>query len=457
MSIDQHVPVTVSVNNSGIALTGFGTIAVLSYKEAFPELSRSYGKLSDLIADGFAADSVEARAVGRIFGQSPHPAQVKIIRGVNVPTLVYELAVLEAVEGFVYKLKVKGEGFADTTISYTATGGDDEGDIAGELITQLNAVTDKNYTAVADGSDPSLIVVTGTAPGDWFSIEVLDTTMISIENTTADPDVAADLAAIQLYDDNWYYLETNFNSAAMVLATADYIESAGFKFYAVDLVDSAIENGALGGGDLADQLHDLGWKRTAYAYHRKPNDMMVAGWEGRLCPLQVGTWDAAYKSLTGVTADSFSATQMNNMDDKKCSYYKAEAGRSFTWNGAIANTDYKWFDVTVSLDFVIDLIQKRVLGARLALNKVTYTDEDIQGVIKGAVQGAIDEAKSEAHRIIALGTPGDPDDPEPTVFFPRVADIDPSDRALRVVPDGDVSFRLQGAVNVVPINLTVTF
>jgi len=459
MSIDQHVPVTVSVNNAGIAKQGFGLTAILTYKTVFPELSRAYAKVSDAVADGFATDSPEGRALARILGQSPHPVQVKMIRGTRIPTQRYELGVLDVVEGFTYKINVKGEGFSDTLLSYTALEGDDEDDIVAALVTQAQAVEDRNYTAsaVVDASGPDTLRFLGNAPGDWFSLQVFDTLMLSIVQNHDDPGIADDLADVMLYDPDWYYLETNFNSSATVLEAADFIESAGFKAYIVDLVDSEIENSAPGGDDIASQLDALGYKRTLYAYHRKPNEMMAAGWEGRISPLAVGTWDAAYKPITGVTADSFTATQMNNMDGKKCSYYKAEAGRSFTWNGAIANTDYGFFDNTVSLDFVVDDIQKSVLAARLALNKVAYTDEDIQGVIKGAVEGAVDRAKSEAHKIIALGMPGDEDDPEPTVFFPRVKDIDPGARALRTIPDGTVSFRLQGAVNTVPINLTVTF
>jgi hypothetical protein len=461
MSIDQHVPVTVSVVNTGIALTGFGRTAVLSYKNLWSGRSRIYAHpsaVTDMLADGYEADDVEVLSVKRIMAQSPHPKDVKIIKGTRIPTMRYELVIEDAIEGQIYSARVVGEGVTTTIVSYTAVGGDDEADIAGELITQLQAVVDRNFSATVDGSDPDQINVVGTAAGDWFSIEIqCSTELIRISMTHADPGIADDLGEILLADSDWYYLDTNFNSEAMILEAADFIESAGFKAYIVDSCDSDIENTASPGTDIASQLNALGYKRTLYSYHRKPNEDLSAGWEGRVSPLQVGTWDAAYKSLVGVSADAFTPTQMANMDAKKCSYYKAEAGRAFTWNGAIANTDYAWFDVTVSLDFVIDLLQKRVLAARLSLNKVAYTDEDIQGVIKGAAQGALDECKSDSHKIIALGTPGDPDDPEPIITFQRVADIDPSLRSVRELPPGNAVFRLQGAVNIVPIDLTVTF
>lgn len=456
MSIDQHVPVTVSVNNAGIAREGFGTSGILSYKQGPFAGARSltFTRLADAITAGFPADSPEGLSVARILGQSPHPISVKLLRGTLPPTQRFTLNISSVRNSFAYRINVKGEGVTPTAVSFTSDASATDAEIVAGLVTALNAVTGKNYTA-AGASSP--FTVTGSAAGNWFSLEVLDTSAISIIQDHADPGIATDLAAIYLLDPTWYYLDTSFNSTAMTLAAAAWIEATPFKAYVVDLVNSDIENTAAPGSDIAAQLKALGYKRTLYSYHRKPNEKMSAAWEGRVSPLNVGTWDAAYKNLTGVTADEFTATQVVNIEAKKASYYKAEAGRSFTWNGAIANTDFNFFDNTVSLDFVVDDIQKSVMGARLALNKVAYTDDDIQGVIKGAVEGAVDRAKSESNKIIALGTPGDPDDPEPIVSFPLVKDINPSLRALRQLPPGNVTFRLQGAVNIVPISLTVTF
>jgi hypothetical protein len=458
MSIDQHISVTAIVNNAGIATIGFGTIGILSYTTLFTGRSRTYRRVADMITDGFAADGPEVAAASRIFGQSPRPDQLKILRGDLPPTQRYELLVTDAIEGHVHTIKVKGEGVVSTTVEYEVEGGDDEGDIAGELVTVLNAVEDKNYTAAIDGSDPNLIIVTGDDPGNWFSLEVASSTvLLSIAQTHADPGIATDLANILIEDSDWYYLDTNFNSEAMVLEAAELIEATAFKAYIVDLVDSDIENTSAPGSDIAAQLNALGYKRTLYSYHRKPSEDMAAAWEGRLAPLNVGSWTAAYKSLTGVTADSFTATQMTNLDAKKCSYYKAEAGRSITWKGWVANTDYGYFSTTVEIDFVVDLIQKRLFGVFVAMLKVAITDEDIQGKLKPAGQGALNIAKSDKHKIVAPGTPGEPNDPEPLFTFPRVKDIPAEDRAAGHIPDGTASFRLQGAALTAHVDLTAVF
>lgn len=462
MSIDQHISVIARINNQGIAKQGFGTIGIASYTTLFADMTRTYRRVADMIAAGFAADGPEVTNANKALGQSPHAPLIKVLRFTHKPTQQFELVVLDAVEGAVYKALVGGQGVTETTISYTADNDDTEDDIAAALRTQLQAVVGRNYTATVDASDLSLINVVGNAAANWFWIEVqCSTELLGIAQTHADPGIATDLAAVKNVDNDWYYLATAFNSEAMILEAAEWIEGEDFKAYIVASSDSLIENDALPATDVAAQLKALGYKRTLYSYSRKPQLMLGAAMEGRLAPFNVGTWTAEYMTVTGVTADAFSAQQMAVLDSKLCSYYKVEANSSIFWPGKVANTEYGYFDVTVSLDFVIDLIQKRLFSVRRALanmgSKVGYTDEDIQGVLQPAGQGALDIAKSDTHKIVAPGTPGDANDPQPTFTFPLVKDIAPGERSVRNLPDGSASFRLQGAVDTIGVDLTVTF
>ena len=457
MSIDQHVSVNLLVNNSGLSKQGFGTIAMVSYKEDLFDgnSSVSYTRLADALADGLVATSPEALFIARVLQPSPHVPLVKLIKGTRPPTQQYTLVVEDAIEGAVYSAKVKGEGVTATTVSYTALNADDEADIAGQLITQLQAVIGRNYAAVVDGSDPNMIVVTGTDPGDWFSIEVIRTDLIRTRQTHADPGIADDLGDVAVIDNDWYYLYTAYNSEDMVLSASGYVEAQSFKVYVPDFCDSEAENSALT-ADLAGQVAALTLKRTLPFYHRKPNEMFGAGVGGCLAPLNVGKWAAAYKTIVGTTADGFTGTQITHLDAKRCSYYKTEAGRNITWKGWVGDTQYGYFNTTVELDFVLDLIQKKAFGVLVSMGKIGFTDEDL-AMIRGAIEGAIDICKSSDHRIVAPGIPGDPDDPVPQVLVPRVADIDPDERAAGNLPDIAISFRLQGTVLTVGVDLTVSF
>lgn len=549
MTIDTHINVTLRVNNSGIGRQGFGTIGVMGYTTAFPEVSRTYNRLADAIADGIAVDSPEGRSLARILGQSPHPKQAKVLRGTRPPTQRYAISMHNAISiGRKYELSVEGEGVTDTTISVTpladiafvdgdvtvgtdliaeaahgmqtgvgpyrlknvggalptglaadtpvwvyaptvnsfglassyanamagtlinitaAAGGGthtlsrgQNDSVMGQLVDQLNAVVGKNFTAVQTPGalETDTITVTADAPGEWFSIAVQSGQVdnLTIVQNHADPGIAADLAEIMLVDNDWYYLDTSYNSESMVKSAAEIIEATPFKAYLVDVVDSAVEDTAAGNGDVGDDVEGESYKRTVVAYHRDPADKLSAGVMGRVASLNVGTWTLAYKTITGVTAQRFTATQINNLDAKKVSYYKEEAGRSIFWEGKVGNPDYGFFDNTVALDFVLDDIQKSAFGLLVSLDKLSYDDEDI-AAMRSTIAGAINRAKSDKYKIIARGTPGDPNDREPMVTFPKVADIDPSVRALRKLPDGSVSFRLRGSIHTVDVDLSVTF
>lgn len=458
MSIDQHINVVAKINNQGIALQGFGLVGHVTYTDLFAERSRVFSQVSELIDLGFAADSPEVIFATNIKSQSPCPKQFKLLRGTRAPTQKYTLEVLDVRNNFAYQIKVKGEGVTPTTAEYVSDDDATDAEIATGLVAALNAVVGNNYLAAGVASP---FTATADAAGDYFTLEVLDTTALQIQQTHVDPGIALDLAEIVVADPNWYYLHTAFNSTDMVLETAAWVEATPFKTYIAELVDSDIENTVAPGADLAAQLKALGYKRTLYAYHRKPNEMLGSAAEGRFAPLNVGQWTAAYMTFVGVTADTFTPQQITNLDAKKCSYYKVEAERSIFWQGKVANTDYGFFDVTVSLDFAIDLIQKRLFALRVALanqgSKVGYDDADIQGKLKPAGQGALDVLKSDKHKIVARGTPGDVNDPEPLFTFPFVKDIDPGTRALRELPDGAASFRLLGAVDTIDVDLIATF
>lgn len=547
MSLDTHVQVTLTVNNTGVALAGFGLIGAITYKTVFPERIRLYNRLADVISDGFAADSPEAIAVTRILGQSPHPTQVALIRGDLAPTQRYVVEAIAVRNSYPYRIGAIGEGVTSEDVEYESDAASSVAEIHSGLVTELNAVVGKNFTAAfsaataaagaftathgtetftkaahgfqtgdgpyqltttttlpaglalatdyyvirVDANDfqlatslanalagtaqpisdngtgvhtitpntalsPALpFTVTADAAGEWFSLEMLDRSILSAYQNHADPGIATDLAAIQAADSSWYYLYTFFNSDALVLAAANWVEANG-KMYYPDISNTECENTASGNSEIGDDLLALELKRTLPVYHARPAAMAGAALEGRLAPLNPGKWTAAYKTLSGVPVMTFTATQMANLDARKMTYYKREAGRSITWEGKVGNTEFGYADVTTSLDWFLDRLQKRIFGVFAAKNKVAYTDEDI-AEIRGAAEGVVLEGMSDAYTIIAPGTPGDPDDPVPTVTFPRVRDVDPSIRALRQLPNGAIAFRLQGAVHSVLVDVTVSF
>lgn len=330
--------------------------------------------------------------------------------------------------------------------------------VMAQLVDQLNAVEGKNFTAaqVPGAGDTDTLTITGDAPGDFFTVEALDTNVIKIANTTADPGTAADLAQALINDPDFYYVTTTVPSKPIVMATAAWTEATEFKAYTPSVSDSDCENTDEDGGDVISSITALGYKRTlGPIYHRKPSQMIGIGCAGRIAPLTVGKWTVAYKAITGCTYDKLTATQIANLDAKKATYYKLEGDRSILWEGRVGNPDYLFFDVTVGLDRFLDDLQKSMFGVFVGQDKVEYDDEDIEH-IRAAGFGAITRGIRDGY--VAAGTPGNTTtDKEPVLVFPRVADIDPGARALRNVPSGSCSFRYKGAVHTVDVDIAVNF
>lgn len=311
-------------------------------------------------------------------------------------------------------------------------------------------------------SDP--FTVTGNATGDWFSIGSADVSAFNVAQTHADPGIAADLDAIAQAigpdtSADFYRVDTLYNSKAYVLAVGDWVEDNG-RTYIIDTNDtsSAVIAHDEGGGDT-DTLGTIlarGYKRTMASFHSRPAAFYSAGMNGILLPINPGLWTAAYKQPQGVEGVNLTTTMIDNIEDRRAGSISRDLGAVFSWNGEVPNEDYGYLDITVSVDWLIDALQKAALGIFLAKLKVGYTDQDIDD-IAARWRGVVAEAISDEHKMIAAGTPGDPNDPIPQVIFPRVADIDPAVRKLRKLPNGQVSCRFVGAVQSVDALITISF
>lgn len=548
MSLDTHVQVNLVVNNSGVALAGFGLIAALSYSPVLTQRATLYSRASAAVTDGFAADSPEVLFISKVMSQAQHPTQVMLIKGDLAPTMRYLIEAAAITNAHDYQIQVDGEGVTSTEVEYTSDSSATKAKIHNGLLTGLNAVVGKNFTAafsaataiagtfttthgtetfnrvahgfqtgdgpyqltnsggalpggtatltnywiIRDSADafklatslanalagtnilisddgtgthtitpnsalsPHLpFTVTGDSPADWFSLEVIDTLDLSIEQNNADPGVATDLATIRTANSTWYYLHTLYNSDDYVKAAAAWCEANGVMYY-FDSQNTDAENTAVGNSEALDDIWRLEYKRVVPSYYTSPKHMHSAGLMGILAAYNPGKWTAAYKTVVGSAAKQFTDTQFANLDARKASYYKSEAGRSITWEGKVGNVSYGYPDITTGLDWFLDALKKRCYGVFVALPKVALVDEDI-AKLKAAAEGVVDLGKSDAYDIIAPGTPGDPDDPVPTVYLPKVADMTPEDRAARRITNGLITFRMQGAGHSVIFDVTVSF
>lgn len=461
MSVDQFVDFQILVNNSGLTKQGFGLIAVVTHKNLFPGRSKLYSRTADMITDGFASTSPEVRCVSQILKQPTHPPRVLLIKATSSVVMTYVITVGAVINNEAYPLTIGGEGFAETLCTYTSDGSATNDEIVNGWVALLNAVASKNYTAAATGSVGSkALTITSNASPNWFYVTVdpANTDNIVMANTTVGTGIDTELDAIKAKDNSWYWIATLYNSQSYVLLVADWVE-ANKKLYFVDVNDThSISTVLSGADDTLAALHGLSYTRTYYNYYDNQSFFFSAGLEGLLAPKNVGRWTAKGKTVIGVPAVNINDNHTANILARRGNSYTFEGGKNVTWEGQIANTSYGFVDVTINLDYISDTTIKTCLGVETANDIINYTDEDI-AMVEGAIYSqVILDALSPSHKIMAPGNPDDPDnDPPPSIAFPRVADVDPSVRALRELPDGQLTFRLAGAVHKIFVVATVSF
>lgn len=453
MAITDHVSISIAADSVSAARLGFGVPGILSCNAAFPERSRTYTSLAGLASDGFATTSPEYLAMASCFAQKPRPPRAKVLRAVGAPTQRYTITPTVA-DSTVYAIHVKGEGITAETVSITSGVGATATTISDALRTALDAVVGENYAL----SGTTTVVVTGDAAGDWFSLEVDDTSRLSIIQDHAEPAtaLATDLNDITNEDDEWYWLVTLYNSEAYVLAAAAWVESAGTpKFYVTQTSSTEdILLAASGANGPLDNLANQAYERTAGFYHPDPSEFADAALVGNLAPRVVGTWTAKFKRLSGVATVTLTPTQRGRLIDRNANSYETVAGVPIVFEGTTAagpSVVRGFIDETVALDWVQDDMSAGIFEAMAGADKIPRTNEGMV-VIEAAIRATLDRAVDRG--IAAELGPDEEDGPSPNVEIPDVADMDDLlPRGVRAA----FSFKLAGAIHTAdPVTGVVT-
>lgn len=434
MPVSNYVTVSITRETLGVPRASFGVPMILSHSNSSDSWdvgeSRIYSSLSGVEADFPILTGPEYRAAVAMFSQPTRVPKIVIGRGANKPTQAYSLA-FTAANSKVYSLRVSGEGVTETTVSYTSDASATLAEIAGGLVAALNGVVGANYLA-AGASSP--ITITASDPGDWFSVEIISGPGMEIEQTHADPGVAADLSAILTNRHGWYALDTHYNSNAYVLAAAAWAE-ANQKLYAAATNETKAKTVAAGAGtDTGDDLKTLNRDKTVCLYSAAPDHMLSSAMLGLMLPSDPGTETWAHKRPVGVPYSKLTDTQRANLEDKNILFYENAAdGLNVTWEGKVASGE--WIDTIRLIDNVYDEVSKRVLEVISGPLKLPFTDLGISA-IEGAVRGAM--GAFEARGAIDSGW---------TVSAPLLGDVPTIDRANRILREVEFSCRVSGAIH----------
>lgn len=334
------------------------------------------------------------------------------------------------------------------------------GAIATAIQTTLSGFANIGTSSVATNvitlarTDGKLTDVQGWVNNGFASIQLAD--------TTADPGIATDLAAMQAANNGaWYGLILDSNSAAEVKAAAAFCESSGVggKFGFFNNSDYANTQVSIT-TDLFSVMKGLSYVRS----FTQQNDQQLLCYAGAaICgqalAMNPGSYSLAYKSQPLVPADSDTtlteaqAMALNTMTastpgpgGKNGNYYKTVAGQNWLFPGTTPGG--RFADLTIGIDWLQVNMQADVAAVLASLPKLPFTDYGI-GLIKDAIDARLRLASTSAFGLVL------PDGQDPKrpikVTVPTAASIGSTDRGNRNVPNISWSAGLAGAIETATI------
>lgn len=426
MALEDIVDLTITASTLTPSRPGFGTplLAVGKVPVSWgTSRVRSFSKLTELTDAGFAVTDPAYGMASKAFSASPKPKKVKIGKRAVGASQSVQLLVTSAAEGLVYHLTV-----GTTLVTYTVLAAATTSTVATALAALINALP-----ATAASAATATITVTPEVVGTLVNLSALNKELELTDNT-ADPGIAADLAAFQAEDSDWYGLALDSNSKNEVLAAAAWAE-ANKKIFGANSSDAGVaKSGST--TDVAYLLKAASYKFT-YLVYSKHELLSYAGlaWMAEEFPFDPGGRTWAFKQLSGVTVDVLTGAEESAVQAKNSNTYTTVAGLPITFPGKTANGDF--IDNRRFIDWLESEMKIQVFAKLATTPKIPYTDKGVSLIV--AVMKAVLRAGVRAGGLA--------DDENLQVQAPKVADVDTISRAGRLLPDLSFGARLSGAIH----------
>ena len=391
--LSDHVNVTITLNSVAIQRANFGTPMLVGYfpTTVFPERVRTYNSASAKTAltdDGFVTTDPIYRMAMALLGARERVEEFKVGRLALPFTQDTGFTATSSTEGDSVGFDIIDTDGTEYACYYTVGAAEDTTDVA----VALKAVVDAHGLdiTIATPSTAEMRMVADSA-GDVFYFHSNENGDLAAE--TSDPGVATDLTAISVYDSEWYALLLDHESSAITDAAAGWIETER-KVYLAQSADSAIPTSDT--GDIATELSDDSRLRTAIIYHQAPDaplsEYPAVAWAGVCLPQTPGSQTWAFKTLSGVSPSTYTATEMGYLEAKICNHYLTIAGASITRYGVLAAGATEFIDELRLRDWLQATVEENVFSLLQSNLKMPYDDTGlsmIEGAIRAAyVQGA---------------------------------------------------------------------
>lgn len=435
MTIQDIVSVTINSATASLDRASFGTPLLVAYHTHFPDRTREYKKLADMVTDGFALTEPAYLMAAALKRQNPSVKAWKVGRRALAPVPTYGLTVTDATEGKVLSLTIEG-----TTLSYTVLASATTTTVATAIELLTEAVTGVNSS-----SSGAVVTIVPASTNDQLSIGGLSTGL-QIKDNTPDPGLATDLTAIEAFDANWYGVLIDSESEAQINALAAWVETRKVVAMA-SCIDTVITDSGTT-TDIASDLKGFGYSRTLLLYDGQQNQQYAAAaWMGKLLPKDPGSATAAYKTLKGIVATALSGAQESALVTKRCNYYASIKGRGVTIRGVLPSGEK--FDIVWFIDWLQARTEERFFALLANNDKLDFSNKT-GDLVRAELLAQFQEGVAQKGLL-----PNSKDQPH-IVTVPDVKDVSTADKADRILPDIAGSAYLAGAVEELQITINLS-
>lgn len=490
--LDPYVSIVISRETTTPSQTGFGVPLILAkfLTSISTDLVLEYTDAADMLTDGFTSYHPAYLASLKEFSQSPRPEKVLIGQQTNAQAKTVQITPI-AINSTVYIVTLEstaGQTIYQYTSDVSATvaeiiaGLDAAIDAAAWAATTAYAIEDhvtndsgKVYrctvagtsaasggptgtgSAIVDGTvtwtyvgvDHNLTLTDNTtyatiaADGvdDWFNIEVNNRALITQENVTANGSpngVAEDIAAIQVINDDWYFLVVTDQGQPVVEVAAATVNALTKLAIYTSADDDQYDSTST--TDVMAVLNTAAYDRIIPVYHHKSSTQYCgSAWIGKNAPHVPGSITWMFKNLVGVDYSTFSSAEVTALKNKKGNMYVRKAGVNFMQFGTVASGEF--IDIMRGTDFIHARMQEFIFALMVRVGKIPLTDLGITAVASemlSALKLGVDSTLFKA-------------DPYPTVTPPKASAISTIDRGNRLMPNFKFYAEFAGAAHKIGI------
>lgn len=422
MDITKVVDVVITDDSLDISVESFDLGAILVYHTQNTDLFRDYASLAEITADGHVAGSAVYRMAQAYFSQQPSPNKLRVIRLTTAVVPTKKITVLTATEGlhvgFDYQIDDGTSGSIDYTVPSSAT----ITTVATAVAALVNAIA-----ALSATSSTADITATGTSGAHFWISNLVNCTVL---DQTPNASIATDLTAAEAADGNWYAHACANESKTNADDIEAWTETRSKKFFAqtADSIELTSSNALM----AAAKGH--AYNNSTIFYTGSPVNFLAVGIMSVMLARDPGSATAALKAVKGAVPDALTTTQTGYIEAQNGNYYVSIKNLPLTFNGQVASGDY--IDNRIGIDWLTARIGERVLTLLAQRDKVPYTDPGVRTVLA--------EARAELKEAVNKGFLVDG-----TTFVnaPLVADVNPTDKQNRLLPDitggGDIAGAIQ--------------